>query len=104
MYKTRRKLYQACSLRQWRDFTSKAIELTITTHCIDFCGFAIVSNFDTHGKVNFIKDQIFITLAILRRSMQRVTEPISAPVQHNFEWRASHADSDVCNHYAKQLV
>ena len=27
--------YQACGLRQRRDFTSKAIELTITTHCVD---------------------------------------------------------------------
>ena len=27
---------QACGLRQRRDFTSKTIELTITTHCVDF--------------------------------------------------------------------
>ena len=40
-----------------------------------------------------------MTLAVLRRSMQRVTELICAPVQHNFEWRAFHADSDVFNHY-----
>ena len=36
--------YQACGLRQRRDFTSRAIELTITTHYFDFCGFALVSN------------------------------------------------------------
>ena len=39
-----RKLYQACGLRQWHDFMDKAIELTTTTHCVDFCGFALVSN------------------------------------------------------------
>ena len=36
--------YEECGLRQRRDFTSKAIELTITTHCVDFCGFVLVSN------------------------------------------------------------
>ena len=36
--------YQACDQRQRRDFTSKAIELTIATHGVDFCDFAFVSN------------------------------------------------------------
>ena len=44
MYEARRKFYQVCGLRQRRDFTSKAIELTIATHCVDFRGFALVSN------------------------------------------------------------
>ena len=35
--------YQTCDQRQRRDFTSKAIELTIATQCVDFCGFALVS-------------------------------------------------------------
>ena len=33
-----------CGQHQQRNFTSKAIELTIATHSVDFCGFALVSN------------------------------------------------------------
>ena len=43
MYKARRKLYQGCGLHKRRDFMCKAIGLTITTHCVDFCGFALAS-------------------------------------------------------------
>ena len=47
VYKARRKLYQACGLRQLRDFTSKAIELTIATHCVDFLRFCACKEFVT---------------------------------------------------------
>ena len=44
LYIKREENYQACGLRQRRDFTSKAIKLIITTHCVDLRGFALVSN------------------------------------------------------------